>query len=103
MLTASSAFGCNYTGSDNLFSNPQFVSPYFNSLVTAAAADEGGNFVQVYYTPLRLTGDYHLGAGSPAINAPGAFVPIPLRLARDFDGQVRPNGALPDTGADERY
>ena len=53
-----------------------FTSSYVNTLTTAAAADEGGNFVQVYYTPLRRNGDYSdnsdesgpnggVGAGAP--------------------------------------
>jgi hypothetical protein len=104
ILTTATAFGCNYAGSNNQFANPLFVSPYFNSLTTAAAADEGGNFVQVYYTPLRLMGDYHLGAGSPAINAPPAGSAVGGRLSQDIDGQTRPApGTAPDTGADERY
>jgi len=37
---------------------PTFVSPYLNTLFTAAAADEGGNFVQLLFTPLGRTGNY---------------------------------------------
>ena len=37
---------------------PTFVSPYLNNLFTAAAADEGGNFVQILFTPLGRTGNY---------------------------------------------
>jgi hypothetical protein len=104
ILTASVVAGCNYTGSFNQFANPQFVNPYLNALTTASAADEGGNFVQVYYTPLRLMGNYHLGAGSPAINAPPAGSNAGGRLSEDIDGQARPApGGGPDTGADERY
>jgi hypothetical protein len=104
ILTAALAFGCDYTGSNNQFANPLFVSPYFNVLTTAAAADEGGNFVQVYFTPLGLTGNYHIGAGSPAINALPAGSAVGGRLAQDIDGQTRPApGTAPDTGADERY
>jgi hypothetical protein len=98
--------GCTYTfnNNNNQFGvDPLFLSPYFNVLTTAAAADEGGNFVQVYYTPLGLMGDYHLGAGSPAINAPptNSAAPGPY-LNRDVDNQTRPTGGGPDTGADER-
>jgi hypothetical protein len=41
--------------------------------------------------------DWHLAAGSPAIDAgdPNDFP------AKDFDGQSRPRGAAPDAGADE--
>ncbi len=51
--------GCDYAGNDNNVADSSvFVEPYFNDLTTAAAADEGGNFVQIYYTPLSVTGDY---------------------------------------------
>jgi large repetitive protein len=52
--------------------DPQFVSPYVNAIVTAAAADEGGNFVQVLFTPLARTGNYTATAAGPA----GASGPI---------------------------
>jgi hypothetical protein len=103
ILTAAVAFGCSYAGSNNQFSDPLFLAPYFNTLTTAAAADEGGNFVQVYFTPLGLTGNYHIGAGSPAIDAAPTTSGVAGRLAQDIDGQTRPNGLGPDTGADERY
>jgi large repetitive protein len=45
---------------------PAFASPYVNSLTTAAAADEGGNFVQVLFTPLGRTGSYALTSPLPA-------------------------------------
>jgi hypothetical protein len=93
---------CNYTGNNNIALNPLFQSPYFNRLTTAAAADEGGNFVQVYMTPLTLTGDYHIRAGSPARDALPSGSPTPGLLKRDFDGDKRPQGIRPDTGADER-
>jgi hypothetical protein len=107
ILSAPVMAGCNYTTStgSNRFADPLFISPYFNVLTTAAAADEGGNFVQVYFTPLRLRGNYHIGAGSPAINAPPAGSGVAGRLGTDFDGQARPSAPLtaPDTGADERH
>jgi hypothetical protein len=104
ILTLATFAGCNYAGSNNQFADPLFLSPYFNVLTTAAAADEGGNFVQVYFTPLGLTGNYHINVGSPAINAPPAGSPVGGRLAQDIDGQARPApGTAPDTGADERY
>jgi hypothetical protein len=101
-LTALSAFGCDYTG--NSTGSPGFVGAYLNILTTAAAADEGGNFVQVYFRPLGLTGNYHLNASSTAANAVPLGSDVSGRLAQDFDGQARPNGTtLPDIGADERY
>jgi hypothetical protein len=50
--------GCDYTGSGNSTGDPGFPGDYFNNLLAASAADEGGNFVQVYYTPLAVQGDY---------------------------------------------
>jgi hypothetical protein len=53
---------CNYPGGPggnaNTVGDPGFPGEYFNDLLAAAAADEGGNFVQVYYTPLGVQGDY---------------------------------------------
>ncbi len=102
---------CSYAGSSTQELAPNlnsvdFVDPYFTTLVTAAAADEGGNFVQIYPTPLGLTGDYHLNGGSPAENPPGGggiggllgfdVDRDPRRVAEGGDGD-------PDTGADEVF
>jgi len=119
------------TGYDasNSSANPLFVADYYNvdprqtilipetttSLATAAALDEGGNFVDVRFGPLTLTnktatvdcptigaclnGDYHLQDGSPAegLGATGTGV------ATDWDGDPRPSAdsTNPDAGADE--
>jgi large repetitive protein len=49
--------------------NLDFASPYLNALLTAAAADEGGNFVQVVFTPLQRTGSYAVsGTGGAGAN-----------------------------------
>ena len=111
----------------NLSADPEFVRPYFNgprdnlnlpeftTLQTSAALDEGGNFIQVTFGPLTLldTGvpnvnlrtmfDYHLAAGSPAIdsgspnNAGGALGTLG---SRDFDNDPRGTSNT-DIGADE--
>ncbi len=73
---------------------PAFVNPVDNVLESNAAADEAGNFVQVTFTPLGLSGDYHIAATSAAIGQstnPTAF---------DIDGDSRANPA--DAGADEQ-
>jgi hypothetical protein len=44
------------------------------------------------------SGDYHLGAGSAAIDAG-----VPTTVTTDIDGDLRPIGLLPDIGADERW
>jgi hypothetical protein len=68
-------------------------------LGAAAAFDEGGNFIDVRYAPLSLgtSGDYHLAAGSVAIDAgvTGGAVP-----SVDYDNELRNDGAQ-DIGADE--
>lgn len=75
---------------------------FSTTLATAAALDEGGNFIGVHYGPLTPGGDYHLVASSPAIDAGSnaALTASPI-LAADFDGQPRPTGASTDVGADE--
>jgi hypothetical protein len=97
--------------------------PEFTTLQTAGAFDEGGNFIQVTFGPLTLVQDeatrtlydYHLGAGSPAVDAGGSVLPIlnrtvglpngaadaDTRQRLDFDNQTRPLGIAADIGADE--
>jgi hypothetical protein len=87
----------------NLDGDPLFVDPYVNTLQAATAADEGGNFVQFFFTPLGLTGDYHLSAASPAINE-GSTTYSGGILSEDIDGDARPSAERPgrtDIGADE--
>ncbi len=119
---------CGDDGS-NSTADPMFAAEYVNGapgqtivinetttgLATAAALDEGGNFIDVRFGPLTLTnavatpecpvvgacllGDYHLRDGSPAegLGAAGTGVNT------DVDGDPRPlGGTTPDAGADER-
>lgn len=100
---------------------PLPLLPEIGTLIgTAATTDEGGNFIDVRYGPITrwncaanggvaspqsaancpLFGDYHLTAGSPAINTglnrtAGNGVP-----AVDFDGDARNANAI-DVGADQ--
>ncbi|THJ25409.1 MAG: hypothetical protein CAF45_000935 [Nitrospira sp. CG24E] len=113
--------------STSVFANPYFNAPpgfgtvqpdgtilqleSTTTLATAAALDEGGNFIDVHYGPLTPGGSYHLSAGSPAIDAgnDGPVLSFPF-LAFDYDGQPRPTDgndpadgiARTDIGADER-
>ena len=71
------------------------IAPYFNgptgslsggafgdALLSATANDEGGNFVTVIHGPLSPVGNYHLEAGSSAIDANLAGgAPIPSSAA----------------------
>lgn len=105
VLTSTTGYGAT-----NISSDPLFASQYCNgarslrlipevtTLQVAPALDEGGNFIDVRYGPLTLTGNYHIGALSPArSNATLAGAPN-----TDFDRQGRPQGAGLDRGADER-
>jgi FtsP/CotA-like multicopper oxidase with cupredoxin domain len=92
---ASVAEYCNGSRSMVLFQEGLMVAP---------ALDEGGNFVDVRYGPITLThldgtpfGNYHIIAGSPAINN-GLATGAPTT---DFDLQLRV--APPDIGADEYF
>ncbi|MBI5445819.1 MAG: Ig-like domain-containing protein, partial [Deltaproteobacteria bacterium] len=97
VLTDTTGYALNNTSAD-----PRFAASYLNALRTAAAADEGGNFVQVLFTPLAPTGDYHLGPGSSAIDAgTDAVLSTHAELSTDFEGDARPDGDCPDSGADE--
>jgi hypothetical protein len=115
-------------GDDNLLTpdpwvaTDLFVAEYFNGARSAvfqpevttaiqapAAFDEGGNFIRPGFGPLSLFddaaagdglpgalfGDYHILSGSPANDAAAAG------LGDDIDGDLRPQGAGYDIGADE--
>jgi hypothetical protein len=98
----------------NVSGDPGFVQEYFNGnstlttipedttpLTTAAAVDEGGNFIDVRFGPLQPLGNYHITSTSPAINAGADISSLAiLRLSADFDGEDR-NPTTPDIGADE--
>ncbi len=96
--------------------------PGFSTLIdTAATADEGGNFIDIRFGPLTLWnclnpdgsvkapqsaancplfGNFHLAAGSPAINAGASRTAANGVPAVDVDGEARPAAAI-DIGADE--
>jgi hypothetical protein len=85
------------TGAD-----PGFVLGYTNALVTASVIDEGGNNINVGFTPLNpAAGNYHVAATSPAVNAGSNAASVP---STDFDGDYRPRSAAnrTDIGADEQ-
>jgi hypothetical protein len=97
--------GVDYTlgGTDttNLAVDPLFMEDFVYELRTAQAPGEGGNTVQVSIIPIGPFGDYHLTVDSPAIDEAAATA-IP-ELVTDYDGEVRPNAAAGDIGADEFY
>jgi hypothetical protein len=93
-----------YTGLNNTQTAPAFVGQYCNgarsalivpgvtTLVVAPALDEGGNFIDVRYGPISLTGNYHISAATAAGNANQA-------TATDYDNETRV--APIDRGADD--
>jgi hypothetical protein len=92
------------TGYDptNIQADPTFVSEYFNQLRTVQVAQEGGNFVNVIFRPLTLTGDYRILSSSPAVDkGSDIFLSQFPELQKDFEGEVRPTGSASDIGADE--
>jgi hypothetical protein len=88
----------------NFASDPLFVNQYFNTIKTAPGANALANFPT--FTPLTISGDYHIAAGSPASASPGASLTGTPQLAgisqllSDYDWQLRP-AASPDRGAYE--
>jgi hypothetical protein len=101
---------------------PSPFVPGFTTLIdTAATSDEGGNFIDIRYGPLTLWnclnpdgtvkpaqsaancplfGNYHLAAGSPAVDSGAARTGANGVPVADFDGDARPAAAI-DIGADE--
>lgn len=79
---------CDYTGNGNSTGLPGFTAAYFNEIIAAAAADEGGNFVQLYYTPLAVIGDYAdtvVDAGKDYIVPATAVLSAPDPVTEDSD------------------
>ncbi|MGZ8463774.1 MAG: hypothetical protein ACXWWT_13165, partial [Candidatus Deferrimicrobiaceae bacterium] len=91
------------------------LSPYFNVYEATSGGAALGNFVTVVWTPLVLTGDYHIQASSRAVDRAAAVGALPVGAATqallgfDFDLEVRPfddasipnNPSAGDIGADE--
>jgi large repetitive protein len=124
LLTATDENLANYIGRLlNITGDPDFVNPYYNgsrdaltipeftTIATAAAFDEGTNFIQIAFGPITLVDysqpgpdlgklfDYHIGALSAGIDGAGAGTGAILNL--DFDNDTRPLGPAADIGADE--
>ncbi len=93
------------------------ANDFTDSLLSAVTVDEGGNFVNVIYSPLTLwdidaggnvlaapRADYHIKAGSIAVNnarnsGTNSSIGANYVPAADFDAQTRVNPV--DIGADE--
>lgn len=88
--------------SSNLSSNPLFVAAYTNLNVHATVPDEAGNQVSLRFSPINLTGNYHIQSGSPAVNrAESSFLSTYPVLHGDYDTDYRPYNTNADIGADE--
>ncbi|MBI5632253.1 MAG: hypothetical protein HZA15_02095 [Nitrospirae bacterium] len=89
--------GINYNDGTNIAANPAFVLNYVNTLQTATVIDEGGNNINVLFAPLNpAAGNYHITAGSPAVDQ-GNITGAPVT---DYDGDAR---MVVDIGADELF
>jgi hypothetical protein len=94
--------GASYTGNRNLeVADPLFMENFIYTLQTASAPGEGGNTVQVSFTPIEPRGDYHLQETSTVRGLAIAPVPEITDVVNDYDGQVRDFPG--DIGADEYY
>lgn len=93
----------------NIAAGPEFEIAYHNAgreivvgnavgvVETAAAFDEGGNFIDISFGPITPWGNYHIKNTSPAIDQANNLV----APAIDIDKDARPLGAGADIGADE--
>ncbi len=98
LTNLSDALGADYNDGTNLAADPVLAREVVNELTSATVLDEGGNATTVRFKPLLPTvADYHLRAGSPAIDAG-----IDTGATPDIDGEARPAGLVYDIGADER-
>jgi hypothetical protein len=95
--------GVNYSANGNQGGvDPLFMADFVYTLQTAAAPGEGGNTVQVTFTPIEPRGNYHLQADSTLRgDAPNPNI---AEVNTDFDGEARPfPGSSADTGADQFF
>ena len=107
---AADALTCTDCLETNDTDDPAFVAAVFNGnretttflpevntgIGAAPALDEGGNFIRLRYGPLTQIADFHILAGSAAIDAgTNSFI------TRDIDLDARPSGVASDVGADE--
>jgi len=101
------ATGFDYTlgGADatNSSVSPGFLSPYFNEVESTTIVDEGGNAINIRFTPLSASaGNYHIGQAQAWNTGTDALLATFPELTVDFDGGPRPYDANPsDIGADE--
>ncbi len=95
------------TSGTNKETDPQFVQTYRNAIDTFQGGATLGNFITFSYSPLTLTGNYHIKGTSSAINS-GDLTSVvdsvgATLITSDYDGDNRPirSAKAPDSGADE--
>ncbi len=81
--------------------DPQLVSTYRNSISATQGGAALGNFVSFTYSPLNLTGNYHIKGTSPAVNAGNSVLPASNMAFLQFDLDGDSRTAPFDIGADE--
>lgn len=91
------------TDSTNNQGPPGLLSAYFNFVESSTIVDEGGNAINIRFTPISIeNSDYHIGTGQAWNNGSDAQLAVFTELATDFDGEPRPFPPDPsDIGADE--
>ncbi len=97
------ATGFDYTDGTNNQLPPGLLIKYFNEIESTTVVDEGGNAINIRFTPILIgTGDYHIGAGQAWNKGSDAYLTVFPELNLDFDGEPRPFVPSPsDIGADE--
>ena len=93
--------GVNYNVNGNIVQDPLFVEDFVYTLQSASAPGEGGNTVQVSFTPIGPRGDYHLQEDSLVRGIAPVPNPAIPEVTTDYDGEARVFPA--DTGADQFY
>ncbi|HLO24827.1 MAG TPA: hypothetical protein VK187_01850, partial [Geobacteraceae bacterium] len=87
----------------NVLADPQMVNTYRNTISATQGGAALGNFVSFTYSPLFLTGNYHIKGTSPARGVGITGAPVfswnAAFLDFDFDGDSR--AAPVDIGADQ--
>lgn len=111
LVTDITGLPANNVDGSSVLPEDLFVAPFVNTangetikfdepnttIGAIPAFDEGGNFIDVRFGPLELTGDYHLVTGSVAAENGDGLTTI----LTDIDGDPRPFGTAHDIGADE--
>jgi hypothetical protein len=92
----------------NFAADPKFMATYRNNISATQGGAALGNFVNYTYSPMTLTGNYHLQRPSPAMDKgdTGTIFAWSPYLDFDLDLEKRPMGystplLKPDIGADE--